>query len=339
MDEMNKKSLAYKIQKNPFLIGLFVVLAAIVVVCVMALSSAIEKRTEEIKTPQTTAPAQTTTEKAPEIDYTVDTDDVKKNVADIKEITASYTDKSVDVTVEFNNKDALLDAHYASGGSFTPVYPVFCFYIGNGLEVKCPAELRISEDYTKAYYSLKEIDDLVTVVGLTEGKTVSYENVLETLDFNVYIQHKENESVGRTVIGTYASTSEEFNKNYGKAPADISQIAKGVERVNIISCDSFVWVDIYFTDAEAYDELNNNFDGNFHNFGFEDGGKKYEWKFITTRYDELNMVRCKYDSYAHKQLQESMEDTKITIPELMEKTVNVWSSNADDKKTDLFTVN
>ena len=49
MDEMNKKSLSYKIQKNPFLLGLFVIVAAIALVAIISLSSAISKKAKELE--------------------------------------------------------------------------------------------------------------------------------------------------------------------------------------------------------------------------------------------------------------------------------------------------
>ena len=50
MDEMNKNSLSYKIQKNPFLLGLFVIVIAIALVAIFSLSSAISKKAKEFET-------------------------------------------------------------------------------------------------------------------------------------------------------------------------------------------------------------------------------------------------------------------------------------------------
>lgn len=57
MDGMNKNSLSYKIQKNPFLLGLFVIVIAIALVAIFSLTSAIQKKTKELEatTEKTTA--------------------------------------------------------------------------------------------------------------------------------------------------------------------------------------------------------------------------------------------------------------------------------------------
>ena len=64
MDEMNKKSLSYKIQKNPFLLGLFVIVVAIALVAIISLSSAISKKAKEFET-TTEKTTVETTEQAP----------------------------------------------------------------------------------------------------------------------------------------------------------------------------------------------------------------------------------------------------------------------------------
>ena len=50
MDEMNKNSLSYKIQKNPFLLGLFVIVIAVALIAIFSLSSAISKKAKELET-------------------------------------------------------------------------------------------------------------------------------------------------------------------------------------------------------------------------------------------------------------------------------------------------
>ena len=50
MEEMNKNSLSYKIQKNPFLLGLFVIVIAVVLIAIFSLSSAISEKTKEFET-------------------------------------------------------------------------------------------------------------------------------------------------------------------------------------------------------------------------------------------------------------------------------------------------
>lgn len=339
MSEVNKKSFSYKVQKNPFLLGLILVMAIVILFVTFALSSAIQEKADEIKsTTEASTNEVQTTELTPVEDNTIQLDKIKKHVAGIKEYSAEATDDGVKLTITFDKEQSLLDAHFAGGNSFVEVFPVFYFYVNNGSQIGCPGDLKFLSDGVSVEYTLSNIDDFANVVALTDQFTVTNKNIF-TLGFNVYLQHKTNDGVGKTVIGNYSITSEEFNKNYGKKPADVSELTEGVKSVDITKVDEFIWVDIYFADEEAYKALNNNFENNFLCFGFEKGGKKYDRKFMVTEYDNIKMIRCKFDSYSMAELQKALDDKDVTIPELFEEyKINVWTSNYD-KDQPLFTLN
>ena len=247
MDEMNKNSLSYKIQKNPFLLGLFVIVVAIALVAIISLSSAISEKAKEFETTTEKTTIATTAKPIEEVKV-VSLDGLKKRVETIKNVSADYDKKSAKIVVEFEDKDALLDAHYASNDFTIDVVPVFCFYINNGTQVSCPGEFKFLSDGKSVEYTLTEIDDLVNVVALTDELTVNYENVFEVLKFNVYLEHQSKDGVGRTVVGTYSKTAESFNKDYSESPAVVSNLNEGVEKVEVTSADEFIWIDIYFAD-------------------------------------------------------------------------------------------
>ena len=339
MSEVNKNSFSYKVQKNPFLLGLILVMVIVVVFATFALSSAMQKKTEEIKsTTESSTKEIQTTEPVIIEDNSIQLEKIKKHVNGIKEYSAEATDDGVKLTVTFDKEESLLDAHFAGGNSFVDVIPVFYFYVNNGSQIGVPGELKFLSDGVSVEYTLSEIDDFANAVALTDQFTVTNKNIF-TLNFNVYLQHKTNDGVGRTVIGNYSITCEEYNKNYGKTPADISELAEGVKSVDVTKTDEFIWVDIYFADDTAYKSLNNDFENNFLCFGFEKGGKKFDWKFMSTEYDNLKMIRCKFDSYSMTELQKEIDDKDITITELFDEyEINVWSSDYD-KEQALFTLN
>ena len=338
MDQINKKSLSYKIQKNPFLLGLFVVVAAIALVAIFSLSSAMSKKANEFETTTEATTVETTSAPVEEVKV-ISLEGLKKNIDTIENVSADFDNKSAKIIVEFKDKEALLDAHYATNDFTIDVVPVFCFYINNGTQVTCPGEFRFLSDGKSAEYTLREIDDLVNVVALTDEITVNYENVFEVLKFNVYLEHQSKEGVGRTIVGTYAKTTESFNKDNAETPALVSNLSEGVEKVEVTSADEFIWIDIYFTDEESYKNLNHNFENNFVCFGFEKGGKKFDWKFISTEYDDICMIRCKFDTYSLKQLADEIGDKSVTIPTLFtDYQINFWTSDYDTENQ-LFTMN
>ena len=338
MDGMNKNSLSYKIQKNPFLLGLFVIVIAIALVAIFSLTSAIQKKTKELEATTEKTTAATTSLSVVEEKKDVSLEGLRKYVDTIKNVSAEFDSKSAKIIVEFNDKESLLDSHYANNDFAVDVVPIFYFYIDNGTQVSCPGKFRFLSDGKSVEYTLSEINDLANAVALTDELTVDFDNVFELLKFNVYLEHQSNDGVGRTVLGTYPKTVEAFNSEHAQKPPVISNTADGVEKVRVTTADEFVWVDVYFTDEESYEKLNHNFDNNFICFGFEKGGKKFDWKFITTEYDDLCMIRCKFDAYSLKELADEIADPSITVPALFQYKINVWTSDYDTDNS-LFTLN
>lgn len=339
MDEMNKNSISYKIQKNPFLLGLFVIVVAIALVAIISLTSAIQKKTKELQKSVTSTSASTTAPSTDEAEKEIRLDGLKKSVDTIDSVSADFDGKSAKIVVEFKDNQALLQAHYASNDYSIAVVPVFYFYINNGMQVGCPAQLKILPDGKTVEYILTEISDLANVVALTDELTVNYENIFEILKFNLYLSYASKDGVGRTLAGTYPKNVETFNKeDLSQTLPAITNAADGVKNAEIAVTDEFIWLDIYFENDEAYENLNHSFDNNFICFGFEKGGKKFDRKFITTEYDNLCMIRCKFDTYSLKELVDELDDPSVTIPSLFEYKINVWTSDYDTK-TDLFTLN
>lgn len=338
MNKTDKNSLSYKIQKNPFLLGLFVVVLVLILVVVFSLSSALKDKTEELKASTTVATTEKVTSSLntePEND--IDTSSFKKHVSSIKRISGEFDIDCIKLTVDYNNKKEMLESLFASNDFTVDVTPVFCFYINNGTEVMCPGKIQLVDDDT-AIYTLSEIDDLANATALTDEITVNFENALAVLKFNLYLKHNTNDGVGRTLLGTYGKTHEQFNDTYAPTPVAVSEAVSGVKRVEMTETDEFVWLDVYFTDEKAYNSLNHNFENNFLCFGFEKGGKKYDWKFITTEYNDLYMIRCKIDSYALAQLNAEVEGDALTMQQLFDYRISVWTSDYDNEQN-LFVIN
>lgn len=337
MDNKNKDSILYKVQKNPFIIVLFLIVLVVMVVCIASLSKAMKAKTEELAT--TTAPV-TTEQSLPEVtvpDYTVQLSNVKNYAENVEKVSAHYENTCAVLTVQFKDKESLLAAHIAENEFSIKMTPYFVFYISNGVQVRCPATIRLAQDGATVNYILSEINDLKNAVALTDSLTVDYSNVLSDIRFNLYLELNEGEDIGRTVVSTYGLSYEEFLEKYGSEPVEVSEKADGVKKVDLVSTEKFVWLDIYFENEEAYKQLNHNFVNNFLCFGFEHGGKKFERKFIVTQYDDLCMLRCKFDSYS---LRELIDETgeNLSIPDIFDSYMSVWTTDYETEQA-LFAIN
>ncbi len=339
MAETNKKSLGYKIQKNPALLVFIIIVFAVVIFAVANITSAIQEKSKENK--ETTT--EVITEKQDETDTTsAEVNEVSKNLdikkysTDIKSVTAEKDENGVSLKVEYKDKASLLKNHYAQDANNAQAVPVFCFYLKDGTQVKCPGELRLFEDSNSAVYSLSVIGDYANAVAITDEVTVNYDNVLNG-SFNVYLQNK-TDGTGKTVLGTYKKTVEDLSLAVAEK-INVSNITQGIKTVEVTKTDEFIWVDIYYNDITSYTELNNDFITNFVCFGLEKDGVSFKRDFITTEYDSLNMVRCKFDSYSLKGLADEMGAGDITVSDLFtDYVISVWTSDYD-KDTNLFTIN
>lgn len=341
MDNVNKKSLSYKIQKNPFLIGLGLLIAVIVLIAVVSLSTAVKNKVKKISE-TTTAPvtaAAVSTTSAP--DFTVDLPDLKTYVNTIKSTEITYENNRAVITVKFESPEALLEAHYAKSIVSLDVQPVFHFFINHGTEVKCPGEMKLLDDGVTVQYYISEIDDLKNVVAITDEMTLTYQNIL-TMGFDLYVTYTGDKASGtnpgRTVLGTYFKSIEELRADSAEEKTPYTGAAKGIKNVELTASEKFAWLDIYFTGEEAYNSLNYSFQNNFIGFKFETGGKKFDTLFTTTKYDDIYMIRCKFDFYALTQMIKDTGDKDMTITELFSDKLSVFSSDYDTEKS-LFTLN
>ncbi len=339
MTDTNKKSLSYKLQKNPFLLVIIIIIFAVVIFGIANISSAIQKNKKaesETTTLEITENQEETEIAETEVNTAPVLSGVKNYSTDIKNITAQKDEKSVSLKVEYNDKAALLKNHFAADINSPQVVPVFCFYLKNGTQVKCPGELRLLEDGKTAVYYLSVIDDYANAIALADEVTVSYDNILDN-KFNVYLQHK-TDGTGKTVLGTYEKKVEDFSgavtENNG-----VFNVAQGIKNVEITKTAEFIWIDIYYNNVNSYTELNNAFITNFVCFGLDKDGVSHKRDFITTEYDSLNMVRCKFDSYSLESLADDMGVGEITVEDLFtDYVISVWTSDYD-KETNLFSIN
>ncbi len=333
-----KKGFGYKLQKNPFLVVLLIVVIGVAIFSLSTLSTAIKNRIEQAEETTTAETTEATTVAETKPDNTILVQGLKKYSDKIVSVTAEKESNRVALRVEFDTKESLLEAHFAENAFSIDVIPMFYFYIDNGLQVKCPGELRLLDSGNVVMYYLSITDDYINAVGLTDEITVTLDNILNT-GFNLCIEHIVNDGVGKTIVGTYAQTVEEFNQKHPATPAETVDVADGIKKIETTFADEFVWIDIYFDDVDAYTALNNDFINNFITFGFEKGGKNFKRDFIVTEYDKINMVRCKFDSYALKELAEEMDESEITVKELFNTySVSVWSSDYEND-TALFSLN
>ena len=337
MAENNKKSLSYKLQKNPFLLVLIIIVFAVLIFGFAEVTSKIQDKKQNQVT--TTAPI-TETEKVEDVFVTEAEKEktftnVKKYCSQVGNISFETNESNVIVRSQFKNKDDVLNIHHGKNINNINVVPVFCFYLDDGTMVKCPGEIKIKQDFV-AEYKLSEIDDFANVKALADEVTVNYENILDH-PFNLYLLDKTT-GEGESLFGTYKEKVETSLKTKGET-GNVFNTATGVKKVNITATNDFVWVDIYYTDVESYTKLNNDFVTNFVCFGFESNGATYKRDFILTEYDSLNMVRCKFDSYSLNGLAKEMGVDDITVKELFsDYTISVWTTDYD-KETNLFTIN
>lgn len=338
MAKANKKSLGYKIQKSPFLFVFIIVIAAVVLFTVINITDSIAEKNRNKADEETKAFVETNVEAVAEqkVDNSVELSGLIKYDSSIVSVTAEKSNGKVVVKAVYSDKAALLKSHCVDNNvSF--VAPIFCFYTNDGVQLKCPGELELIEGNATAVYSLSLIDDYKNAIALSDEITVDFDNILDN-GFNIYLQHKTEKGKGSTVLGTYQKSVEDYNK----ATSDLSVIsnpAVGIKNIEITKHDKFVWIDIYYNDADAYSKLNYNFDTNFVRFSFDKNGVEHKRDFIIAEYDEINMLRCKFDEYSLNELADETGDTDKTVSDLFsDYTISVSSRNYKTE-TGLFTIN
>lgn len=334
MENQNKKSLSYKIQKNPFLIGAGLIIAIIVLIAVFSVSSAFRKKIDEKNTQPATEVSTTVIEtEQPEVtkeDKTVNVEGLKTYVDDVRETSSDYEENRVALNFKFKDKPAVLKAFSVNAESMIDDSVSFVFYIG-GETVSCPGEYYLSNDNVTVSFYLYDIADIKNALSLTDGLNINYNNILTSKPFNIVLTDiKTGEA--RTFAGTHSKKYEETKKN---KTVPVSMYVKGIDRVEVTETKEFIWLDIYYSNESTYKSLNYKFENNFIGFKFEYGKKMYDTLFSTTEYDDLKMIRCKFDSYALEQVKEMSGNSDYTINSLFSGGITVFASNYD-KTTELF---
>ncbi len=339
--ELKENSALNKAMKSPFFIALFIVVLCVACFVVFTLSKAIDNKIQELEgakttTPQTTQSQPVFEEEIP--DNTVKTGVVKKYSELVDAVEFTKEASRIAVTVSFTDEGALLEEHYAQNAFSVDVVPIFHFYMKNGAKVELPGELRLLSDSKSVVYYLSEISDYSNVVAVAENKTITLDNIMLE-DFNLYLRHRTRDGVGRTLLGTYGQTVEQYKGLHSPKPANALAMNGDIKLVEKTATDEFIWLDIYFKNEDAYNKYNSKLKSNFICFGLENGGKLYKWDFIVTEYDNLNMLRCKFDDYSLAELLKVMEKQNITVKQLFEDyNIQVWCSDYTEE-TDLFCLN
>lgn len=330
-----------KIQKNPFLSVLIVIVIGIAIFALVSLFSAIN---ESAKSAATTAPTAVDTTVTPADDSNtvndtkISVDGLKIYSESIEKVEAFNEPNQLVFNVEFADKESLLETHFATTYSFD-IVPMLCFYVGNGVQVKVPGEFRLLSDGVTAVYSFSNVKDYVNAYFLTDNAVTGLSTVLNDNTFNLYIEHLSNDGVGKTLAGNYAQTVEQFTLAHGGTPLDIEVLSDGIKKIETTVCDEFIWVDIYYVSEEAYLADNADLDQNFVEFGLEKGGNLYDRQFIITEYENLYMNRCIFDKTAMAELASDMYIDDITVQQFFsEYEITVYSIVATEEKP-MFNVN
>ncbi len=337
--ENKGKEMAQKLTNKPFVVALSVIVIGVALFMVFTLNKAINNKIALIeKNNQVESQNAQTAETLPleetQPQNTVQTGAVKIYSEFIKNVYITKDAARIAVTVEFEDEGALLEEHFAPNAFSIDVVPVFCFYINNGTQVKIPGELRLLSDSSSVVYYLSDITDLSNAAAITEELTVTLDNVMIN-DFNIYLQHKTRDGVGRTILGTYANTVEQFKGLHTPKILKTVEVNEKIKNIEFTFADEFLWLDVYFTDRESYDSLKSN----SFNFGLEKGGKLYKDVFIVSEYSSVDMLRLKFDKFALNELLKDMNEKDVTVQELFgDYDIEVWST---DYKTDtpLFCLN
>jgi hypothetical protein len=298
---------------------------------------------DRIAEKSTTTDSQVSTTVAPVSDVVnrdnkIEVEDLRKYSDTIKKVEVFKEPNYIAFRVEYVDDEARSEAHYADNLWDRQVIPMLCFYIDNGLQVKCPGKFEFIKDTPSVEYRFTDDKNFVSALYITDGIVTDLGSLLNN-KFNLYLEHISKEGVGRTLAGTYSQTVEQFNQLYAPTPMDIEILSDGIKKVETTVCDDFIWVDIYYVDEAAYKADNADLEKNFVVFGFEKGGNKYKRDFVITEYPNLYMNRCVFDAYAIKDLGEDMMVEDITVKELFDEySISVWATDYTTDK-DLLAIN
>ncbi len=334
MADANKKSLSYKLQKNPVLLVFGIIAIAVALFVIINVTSGIKEKIDNNKAAEVIE-STTYESTVPETEAAEQLQNVMFDNTNIVSYTVEKTEVSVSLNVKFKDKATLLKEHNASDINNQDYIPVFCFYNADGVSFNCPGELKLDSKTNSAVYTLYEINDLANAVALTDEVTVTFDNVFG-LPFEVWLQSKSTGDMASFVLGTYQRKTGVARENYG---INLVSPAKGVKKAELTKTAEVIWLDIYFDDFNSYTELNNDFITNFVRFGVSCNGATYKRDFIVTEYDSLNMIRCKFDSYSMESLAKEIGKSDLTVADIFtDYPVSVWTSDYD-VETVLFGIN
>lgn len=329
----NKNSIAVKMQKNPFVFVGIIMLVVILLISIFAVSSSVKKSLEKsnaettetesrILVPTQAKAPEETTEPSKNTELT----DIKTYADGINSVTADFEKNRTAVNVSFKDSPSLYNSFGVNAKSKTDGNCYFVFYLNENTVLKLPCEKYIAKDNVNVTFYLYDIDDYKTVLSLTDSLNIDYGNILSSRKFNIVFENKNGDV--KTVLG---NADFEFSKT---KESDVNTFVKGIKKVEIIKEKEFAWVDIYYTDESNYQYLNRKFENNFIGFTFDTSKGTKDYLFSVTRYDGLNMLRCKFDSYALEQINSEFELNCESVSDFL-RNITVYSSNYDSK-TDLF---
>lgn len=325
MADSNKKSLSYKLQKNPLLLVFGIIAIAVALFVIVNVTSAIkEKMDAKAETETTQVDFVSTT--VPETEKAEDIKNIKIYNKDITSYSVDKTEVSFSLAVEYNSKESLLKTHNATDANNVDYVPVFCFYNEAGTMFKCPGDLKLNPQNNTAVYTLGDINDFANAIALTDEITVTNDNIFD-LPFNICLQSKSSCVLGETLMGTHSRDAEGIGDKFDVA---LINPAQGIKKAELVKTDEFVWLDIYFDDYTAYTELNNDFINNFVCFRVNYNGAVHNNDFLVTEYDSLNMVRCKFDAYSMEEFSKVLGNSDLTVADIFSGyPITIYTSDYD----------
>lgn len=312
MSSKSKKSFAEKMQKSPFMTVGAIAAAVLALVVILSVTSGIKKGIAE-KNAETTAPNKRVEASSTEAKLfnskAAENGNIKLYDKSVKSASAAATRSVFKISVSFTNGTPDIKSAF-----------IAVFVDGNTV-IKLPCN--VSTDKMSAEFSLDDISDAKNVLSLTDGINLTFETFAQAKPYAVFASGSESD-FGDTVAlcGTQKNTGDFSLVENG---ASFSSASSGIKRVEASKNDKFLWLDIYFADEESFKGLNFGFKNNF--VGFNYGGSST--LFSVTEYENLKMLRCKFDSYALEQLKNETGDSDLTISEVF-KNVEIFSSDYDE---------
>ncbi len=287
-----------------------------------------EEKPQQNQELQQTFPAEQipeTTEK-PKENTAVFLNGLKQYAENIREITADYKENRTAVNVSFKDAASLYSAFKTTAKSKIDVNAFFAFYLDDGKILKLPCETYFLKDKITVSFFLGEIEDYKEGAYLKYNDELNFADVLNFKKFNLVLTDKSG--------AYYTLFGNADYPYYESEEAKVSLFVKGIKKVETVKDSDFLWVDIYFTGAESYNNLNHRFKNNSVMFEYAVDNEVKTGYFKVTAYDELNMLRCKFNKSLLNSLNEECGTEYSDVSEFF-KDVTVYSVY-NKNKTKLF---